>query len=858
MRDEVAILISSERCDNSIIELMYNGDHFFLHEDALWDYKGEIGLKKLNKSDDDYKYKICDLVKDIVSFFNTEGGYIIFGVDDSSKKIIGLSEEFPLDDICSRLKTDTNEEIPFTYYKQTVKDFLLGVLFIPPRVANQAPIAFKANSKKSSKGRNCYKQNDIYYRNGDSSEPAIGDALMRLVSGQKIGSIAKIVDHNLPVRDKSFTQFIGRRAELDKLWRWLLDTFNNTRLVAGVGGVGKTTLVREFVEEVVNQSPGNIERIIWLSAKKNNFDAFYNSLYSIESSYENRFSSENDLYKKILISCGYIESDFDEEWSRSRYLIELNAALNVTPSLVVVDDLDSLEHDTQLDIFSNLSLVFHGLSISGGNSSRCIATARLRLGASVSQYHELRGFSEGDFYAFLKHAYNQYNIKFELTRGSKLFKNFHRFSLGSPLFSSSILRLVAGGVALDKALNYWENAEGEDVRDFAFKKEIDQLAPGQLRVLYALLLLSPCSLEELVAVTGIAERTMVTEIGRLSDYHLLERDPSVTSGGREFSAPSNSSLLYDLVKPKIDDPRRIEKRSKEIRAEKRARVEEVSIAIGRIVSFWKLEEYEKAFEYIDKLKSKSGAAGLQRDLECMYGRACLRLSPPELDKADAAFRRAREKSCDRVELLPLWIECRQLKGDWAGVIELCEKALDEKIDAQRFADIGHAYFNLGTDRYSAGEIQGAVDTYVKGGQVLNAAIGAHELSDYFQSVNTRRKECFIEAIRIAQENSHGLKDVLNVYEIAWSAFECFVRNPYVLNILADSSVKWGEFVTKIRKTSKGDFSKIDTLVGRQSNVLEILENHDWSYRDLILKTRISVEKLIGYREIMHDALNDSL
>jgi tetratricopeptide (TPR) repeat protein len=707
-----------------------------------------------------------------------------------------------------------------------------------------------SNSKQSSNGAYCYKQNDVYYRNGDSSEPAKGEALVNIVVGRPIGAIGRIVDHNLPVRDRTFTQFVGRRDQLDQLWRWFLDNFNTTRLVAGVGGVGKTTLVREFVEEVISQSPGNIERVVWLSAKSNNFDAHFNKLVEVETAYEHKFSNEIDLYVKLFLAVGGIDSDINTDWPRERFMSAISDALKVTPTLVVVDDLDSLDHDMQLNIFSTLSLLFHSLSFASGNASRCIATARLRLGASAAQYHELRGFLDADFFEYLKYIYEQYRIKFELNKDTKLFKNFHRFSHGSPLFTTSIIRLVASGVPLDRALKNWQDAEGEDVRDFAFKREVDRLSNGQLKILYALLLLTPCSLEEIMAATEIAEKTITTEIGRLSEYHLLSRDPTVGTGGREFLAPGNASLLMRLVVPKLENPRQIERNSHSLRSEKKSHTEDVSLVIGKMVSLWKLEEHQKAYDYILRVRQKSRADNFHPDLECMLGRAALRANPPDLQRADLAFGRAHLLKCERVELLPLWIECRQLRGDWGGVIELCEKALEDKVEPQRMSDLGDAYFNLGTDHYVSGNVQSAVDIYIKGGKILNSFIANYNLSDYFQKTNYYRKECFTEALRIAIESTKGMGDSIHVYENSWIAFECFVRTPFVITTLAKCSVQWAEFAANMRRTTTGDIGKLEQILQRQSKVSSILSEKTWSYPDLVNLTRISIDSLSSLKQRM--------
>ena len=61
----------------------------------------------------------------------------------------------------------------------------------------------------------------------------------------------KLVLHNVPVRQTP--NFVGRRKELEKLTRWLEETNEwSTCLVYGDGGFGKTTLVLEFLNNLLD------------------------------------------------------------------------------------------------------------------------------------------------------------------------------------------------------------------------------------------------------------------------------------------------------------------------------------------------------------------------------------------------------------------------------------------------------------------------------------------------------------------------------------------------------------------------------------------------------------------------------
>src|SRR5262249_19426131 len=147
--------------------------------------------------------------------------------------------------------------------------------FVPRRVS-PAPLAFKKQAKESSKGKIAYQANDIYFRNGANSSPAETVDQLSFLFGPRTAiytppsTVEKtsILDNNLRLQDPALIEFVGRNRDLEKLWRWLNDRFSPVKLVTGIGGVGKTRLVRTFAEQILDRSPLGFEKVIWLTAKK--------------------------------------------------------------------------------------------------------------------------------------------------------------------------------------------------------------------------------------------------------------------------------------------------------------------------------------------------------------------------------------------------------------------------------------------------------------------------------------------------------------------------------------------------------------------------------------------------------------
>jgi len=57
----------------------------------------------------------------------------------------------------------------------------------------------------------------------------------------------------------------------------LADDFARVRLIAGEGGLGKTSLAYRFAEEVATRRVKPFEQVVWLTAKKRQFIAWEDS-----------------------------------------------------------------------------------------------------------------------------------------------------------------------------------------------------------------------------------------------------------------------------------------------------------------------------------------------------------------------------------------------------------------------------------------------------------------------------------------------------------------------------------------------------------------------------------------------------
>ena len=168
----------------------------------------------------------------------------------------------------------------------------------------------------------------------------------------------------------------------------------------------------------------------------------------------------------------------------------------------------------------------------GGISSVALLTARLDLGAAPAQLTRITGLDIQDFADYVYMTASTLNVPLNLNRQSDLMKRFRTVTDGSPTFAASIIRMLTNGEQLEAALKKWKGGGGEEVRKFAFKRELDKLSDSQVRSLYAACLLGETSFVELQSILQSNDRLMTDDIGLLRKYHLVALGEDLPGGAR--------------------------------------------------------------------------------------------------------------------------------------------------------------------------------------------------------------------------------------------------------------------------------------------------------------------------------------
>ena len=367
-----------------ILESLLPDGNPLLYEKPLWDYKLELPILPSNVKPnqtilDDHNVKLSEIIKDVVSFYNSYGGYLLIGIRDKPRQVEGFSKHFDVDDLNKRIFYATGHHVDchFSLFPLTTtnkSNVCIGILFIPQRDDSTLPLDFRKAAPKSETGRSAYGKGQVFLRSADECRPATSpdDYSFLCTPGRRafvpshVIPTQSVLDNNLGAEDPGLIKFIGREEYLNKLWRWLLQRYAPCKVLAGIGGVGKTTIARKFAETIVEDSPLGFEKVIWLSAKKMYWRAHVERAEPALK-HDVRFVDTISLLRALLIELGYFESEVVAQEDLDDLIDSVVTALRLIPSFVVADDLDSLDVAEQQLAFQTLQQIF-GINIRDGFS----------------------------------------------------------------------------------------------------------------------------------------------------------------------------------------------------------------------------------------------------------------------------------------------------------------------------------------------------------------------------------------------------------------------------------------------------------------------------------------------------------
>lgn len=645
-------------------------------EGLLWDYKVKFPILKespTQKEKEDHKICIAEMVKDAVSFYNSFGGYIIFGVKDKGKnRVVGINDTFDCASFNKTLNSYIEANIECLYNNITIKidtgeDVTVGVLLIPRRPPGTTPVKLKKKGPQKPNNKLTFDA-QVYVRVRDECRPAVNTTedwsflySNRLPPESMPLQTSKNIISQLPARDTDLINFVGRNEQLASLRQWCGDMRSPLRLITGIGGLGKTALAYHFSEEVIKTGAGEVEAVIWLTAKQQTFSALRGKMVATSRvDFSDLSSLINAILKVLQFTPPMSEDDLDID-ELGDHLVE---GLSIIPSLVIVDDLDTLSPEEQRETVA--ALQSYVLRTVGRDlpPSRVLMTSRIDQGLPPTSIVKIRGLDKEDFKEHLEDLCETFEVP--MFHGTS-FEEIFISSSGSPLFAASIVRLIKLGENRKSVLEAWSGRDGEEVRLFAFKRELERLTSIQGRILYAAMLLGNTTLQDISDVISLSSRVVRDNISELQAYHLI----STITDDQENSSivvPNELLSIIDIVKKQIGIlSKSVEEAVARENEKNKSQEKNIGSGIRSISRLWANNKEDEALIVAKKLKEKYQENG---DVASILGSCYLRISPPNFKDADFELSRATRLCCVRAELFSNLVRAKEGLEDWGGLRDI--------------------------------------------------------------------------------------------------------------------------------------------------------------------------------------------
>ncbi len=590
------------------------------------------------------------------------------------------------------------------------------------------------------------------------------------------------MQENLPPRDLELIEFVGRENELQTLRDWFLDDKSPIRLLTGIGGLGKTSLAYKFAEEIRQVSAGNVDAIIWLTAKKSTFAALSGKMIKTT---RHDFSNTEQLLTKLLSEISG-ESSVEEDMDVDDLAEAIVEGLIYKSSLIIVDDLDSLSPDNQKECAQILQQIAFRTVDREVAHSRILLTSRLDLGMPLTSVIKIFGLPEHDFLKHLENLCDQFGLS---NFNKQIRKEIYKTSSGSPLFSSAIVRLISLGESPSNVCTSWTAADGIDIRQFTFKRELERLSPLSAKLMLAVLRLGEVSVEELLDVLETSKPKIFDCISELQGYHLISKTEN-KYGDIIFSASKELVSVTDILRThigKASEP--IDRACARISQNESSQIREIGTSITRIVSLWSEQKNNEALIMAKELAERFKKHG---DAHCALGKAFLKVSPKKFKEADSSFALADKYNCRRPELFSLIIETKKGLEDWQGLRSHVLRGTSNfkyqvsSIDA--LIEANSNLYDLATTRTKYNEASKYALEVIE--KISHKISSSHLQESYFEKLCKEQSRFSSMYMRAMEADNPRKGDQLEIINAVIRLFHLNVYSKYLFNTAIKALSEW--------------------------------------------------------------------
>ncbi|MGY0553046.1 RNA-binding domain-containing protein [Vreelandella sp. 2A-K22] len=796
VKKEIYESIQRGDVSKSVVESLVRKDGVLISKECeLWDYK---------RTFENSKDAILKTLKAIISFHNTFGGYIIFGVDevekDTSFILCGVDKKL-IDQQKLRGQFDRyfNQRLDLTYEEVLIStggsDFLVGLLHIPKRDKRTHSIAAIADGANSN-GKLIFAKDAVYIRKLDECKQVVAQSDFEfLVSDRDFnfeegGGKQKrknIIEHNLPDKNFICPEFIGRFEILQELWSWLSDDFQYTKVLAADGGKGKTSIAYEFCQLIINSGTELFEQVMWLTAKKKQFKAVYNEFVGTPETHYNDLES---LLREVCLRTGSLPEEV-REFTLQQLQRAARDGLNLTPSLIVIDDIDSNSPEEQKRIME----IARSIS---NTSSRVLMTTRANNIYSNDSSILVPGL-KGEEYRDLVDAICD-SIGLQKYNEKKIEK-LNIASEGSPLFTESILRLCKLGLSVENAIVDWSGKSGDTVREAALRKEVSELSAEATKILLTISYVGSLSRSELHQYTDLENSEISASIEQLGNLFLISSVEFIEEEPRFESTSSISKLVLSIASDIVPNSDQYISRIREIceglEANSQVHIPEVGAAVRQCNSLLNEKRFDDSRNTVHSLIKKPR---YKENSDLFFILAKTDYEDPGVSDGVArkSFSEAFIKGQRKPAFFEMWYQTEVNYGSGSAILEVCDNALRSigRFDVQWGERYAYASYDLAisTENYD-NKIRYLVACYEHSSKLIK--ISKKEKWQKFKDLNIK----VVDTIWDESVNS-------SMYEVAGRAIINAVNGGDIRSINFNRMIEVSQFYVDEKSVSDEAFREL--------------------------------------------------
>lgn len=295
-----------------------------------------------------------------------------------------------------------------------------------------------------------------------------------------------IVEHNIPIRQTE--TFEGRQKEVQHLVEWLNDNDSRRCLVYGDGGYGKTTLVLEALNRLLEGD---------LDVEKNfpSLICFYTAKMTrwTENGLE-RFSTIQPVMDECIREIiKFYSPTLDRQWYTASGLSLISKAeqfltekkISRNDLLLIIDNSETLSDSPQ----KNAELADF-LKQAGKKIGRLIITSRRQENVEVEPIL-VEGLDENDSIRLLNRLAEVYDAQPIIQAGEKKLRTTANKLMNKPLLLEALVVYISRSkISIDAAVENIFRKSNEDLLEFLYEDAWDRLNDVQKKLFYIIVSIS--------------------------------------------------------------------------------------------------------------------------------------------------------------------------------------------------------------------------------------------------------------------------------------------------------------------------------------------------------------------------------